>query len=109
MTLVKAPFIFPKYFFCSQQSTSIKLALSPSVRSPGEPIAVIWDTQFVLKVEGVIDHGQRPGPFRDVQSVCLSVTWRADEKKQQTPDGKVRVLFDEEHLALSLLQCTNNV
>ncbi|RMX39854.1 hypothetical protein pdam_00013450 [Pocillopora damicornis] len=88
MTLVKVPFIFPKYFFCSQQSTSIKLALSPSARSPGEPITVSLDTQFVLKVEGVIDHGQRPGLFRDVQSVCLSVTWQAEEKKQQTLDGK---------------------
>ncbi|XP_022784369.1 integrator complex subunit 7-like [Stylophora pistillata] len=26
MTLVKAPFIFSKYFFCSQQSTSIKVS-----------------------------------------------------------------------------------
>ena len=26
MTLVKVPFIFPKYFFCSQQSTSIKVS-----------------------------------------------------------------------------------
>ena len=26
MTLIKVPFIFPKYFFCSQQSTSIKVS-----------------------------------------------------------------------------------
>ena len=39
----------------------MQLALSPSARSPGEPITVSLDTQFVLKVEGVIDHGQRPG------------------------------------------------
>ncbi|KAL9954770.1 hypothetical protein ACROYT_G042345 [Oculina patagonica] len=88
MTLLKVPFIFPKYFFSSQQATFIKLALSPSARSPSEPISVTLDTQFVLKVEGVIDHGQQPGLFRDVQSVCLSVTWRAEEKKQQPLDGK---------------------
>ncbi|KAJ7390818.1 Integrator complex subunit 7 [Desmophyllum pertusum] len=89
MTLLKVPFIFPKYFFCSQQATFIKLTLSPSARSPTEPISVTLDTQFVLKVEGVIDHGQQPGLFRDVQSVCLSVTWRAEDKKHQQPvDGK---------------------
>ena len=36
------------------------------------------------------------GLFRDVQSVCLSVTWRAEEKKQQPLDGKVRVWLDIE-------------
>lgn len=88
MTLLKVPFIFPKYFFCSQQATFIKLALSPSARSPSEPILVTLETQFVLKVEGVIDHGQQPGLYRDVQSICLSVTWRAEDKKQQVLDGK---------------------
>lgn len=39
----------------------LQLALSPPARSPSEPIAVTLDTQFVLKVEGVIDHGQQPG------------------------------------------------
>ena len=29
------------------------------------------------------------GLYRDVQSVCLSVTWRAEDKKQQVLDGKV--------------------
>jgi len=88
MTLLKVPFVFPKYFFCSQQATFIKLALSPSARSPSEPISVTLETQFVLKVEGVIDHGQQPGLYRDVQSLCLSVTWRAEDKKQQVLDGK---------------------
>jgi len=88
MTLLKVPFVFPKYFFCSQQATFIKLALSPSARSPSEPISVTLETQFVLKVEGVIDHGQQPGLYRDVQSLCLSVTWRAENKKQQVLDGK---------------------
>lgn len=30
------------------------------------------------------------GLYRDVQSICLSVTWRAEDKKQQVLDGKVR-------------------
>jgi len=61
MTLLKVPLIFPKYFFSSKQATFMKLALSPSPRTPSEPIAVTLDTQFVLKVEGVIEHGQHPG------------------------------------------------
>lgn len=88
MTLLKVPFIFPKHFFSSQQATFIKLALSPSPRSPSEPISVTLDTQFVLKVEGVIERSQKLGLYRDVQSVCLSVTWRAEDRKQQPIDGK---------------------
>lgn len=37
------------------------------------------------------------GLFRDVQSVCLSVTWRAEEKKQQPLEGKVRVKRQTNH------------
>lgn len=40
-----------------------QLALSPSPRIPSEPISVTLDAQFVLKVEGVIEHGQHPGKF----------------------------------------------
>ena len=36
------------------------------------------------------------GLYRDVQSICLSVTWRAEDKKQQVLDGKVRAPFDVE-------------
>ncbi|XP_067029171.1 integrator complex subunit 7-like isoform X1 [Acropora muricata] len=88
MTILKVPFIYPKFFFCSQQATNIKLALSPSPRIPSEPISVTLDTQFVLKVEGVIEHGQHPGLYRKVQSVCLSVKWQAEDQKQQVSDIK---------------------
>ena len=33
------------------------------------------------------------GFFRKVQSVCLSLTWRAEEKKHHTSDLKVGLLF----------------
>ena len=36
------------------------------------------------------------GLYRDVQSICLSVTWRAEDKKQQVLDGKVRAPSDVE-------------
>ena len=46
----------------------MQLALSPSPRSPSEPISVALDTQFVLKVEGVIERSQKLG-----QSIVRSV------------------------------------
>ena len=39
-----------------------------------------------------------PGLYRDVQSICLSVTWRAEDKKQQVLDGKVRAPSDVGYL-----------
>lgn len=36
------------------------------------------------------------GLYRDVQSICLSVTWRAEDKKQQVLDGKVCAPSDVE-------------
>ena len=46
----------------------MQLALSPSPRSPSEPISVTLDTQFVLKVEGFIERSQKLG-----QSIVRSV------------------------------------
>ncbi|XP_068683543.1 integrator complex subunit 7-like isoform X2 [Montipora foliosa] len=88
MTILKVPFIFPKFFFSSQQATFIKLALSPLPRVPSEPILVTLDTQFVLKVEGLIEHGQNPGLYRKVQSVCLSAKWQPEDPKLQVSDIK---------------------
>ena len=52
---------------------SLQLALSPSPRVPSEPIVVTLDTQFVLKVEGVIEHGQNPGKVTSIYSVSWFV------------------------------------
>lgn len=74
IALLKVPLSFERYFFQKLQSTSIKLALSPSPRTPAEPIPVQSSQQLTLKVEGVVQHGSTPGLFRKIQSVCLSVT-----------------------------------
>ncbi|XP_073528083.1 integrator complex subunit 7 isoform X2 [Phyllobates terribilis] len=73
ISLLKVPLSFQRYFFQKLQSTSIKLALSPSPRNPTEPIAVQSNQQMALKVEGVVQHGSKPGLFRKIQSVCLTV------------------------------------
>ncbi|KAI4801566.1 hypothetical protein KUCAC02_019453 [Chaenocephalus aceratus] len=74
IALLKVPLSFQRYFFQKLQSTSIKLALSPSPRTPSEPIPVQSSQQLTLKVEGVVQHGSTPGLFRKIQSVSLNVT-----------------------------------
>ncbi|XP_020909303.1 integrator complex subunit 7 [Exaiptasia diaphana] len=83
LTLLHVPFIFPKYFFQSRQQTIIKLALSPTPRSSTEQISVLTETQFALKVEGIIEHlGVKPGLYRSIKAVSLHVSWAPDERKQ---------------------------
>ncbi|XP_055005598.1 integrator complex subunit 7 [Boleophthalmus pectinirostris] len=89
IALLKVPLSIERYFFQKLQSTSIKLALSPSPRSPAEPIPVQSSQQLTLKVEGVVQHGSSPGLFRKIQSVCLSVTTTLQSKSGA--DHKVAV------------------
>uniref|UniRef100_A0A8C5VEJ0 Integrator complex subunit 7 n=1 Tax=Microcebus murinus TaxID=30608 RepID=A0A8C5VEJ0_MICMU len=60
-----------------------QLALSPSPRNPAEPIAVQNNQQLALKVEGVVQHGSKPGLFRKIQSVCLNVSSTLQSKSGQ--------------------------
>ncbi|XP_006834088.1 PREDICTED: integrator complex subunit 7 isoform X2 [Chrysochloris asiatica] len=83
IALLKVPLSFQRYFFQKLQSTSIKLALSPSPRNPAEPIAVQNNQQLALKVEGVVQHGSKPGLFRKIQSVCLNVSSTLQSKPGQ--------------------------
>ncbi|KAK3516832.1 hypothetical protein QTP70_023709 [Hemibagrus guttatus] len=87
IALLKVPLSFQRYFFQKLQSTSIKLALSPSPRAPNEPIPVQNTQQLTLKVEGVIQHGSTPGLFRKIHSVCLNASSTLQSKP--TPDFKV--------------------
>ncbi|KAG7222724.1 hypothetical protein INR49_026333 [Caranx melampygus] len=87
IALLKVPLSFQRYFFQKLQSTSIKLAISPSPRTPSEPIPVQNTQQLTLKVEGVVQHGSTPGLFRKIQSVCLNVTSVLQSKTG--PDYKI--------------------
>ena len=40
---------------------SLQLAMSPTARATGEPVVVTTDTHLTSKIEGVIQHGQKPG------------------------------------------------
>ncbi|XP_078239070.1 integrator complex subunit 7 isoform X2 [Pogona vitticeps] len=83
IALLKVPLSFQRYFFQKLQSTSIKLALSPSPRNPAEPIVVQNNQQLALKVEGVVQHGSKPGLFRKIQSICLNVSSTLQSKSVQ--------------------------
>lgn len=71
--LVNASLSLPRYFFQVLQSTSVKLAITPQPRVLGEFISVQSGSQLAVKVEGVIQHGQRPGLFRKVEGVIVTV------------------------------------
>uniref|UniRef100_UPI00358F2660 integrator complex subunit 7 n=1 Tax=Myxine glutinosa TaxID=7769 RepID=UPI00358F2660 len=87
-TVLQVPLCLPRFFFQKLQSTSIKLALSPTPRLPNEPITIQSSQLLALKVEGVIQLAGRPGLFRQVQTVRLVVT-ASTQARPSTNNGKV--------------------
>ncbi|KTF76369.1 hypothetical protein cypCar_00046204 [Cyprinus carpio] len=90
IAILKVPLSFQRYFFQKLQSTSIKLAFSPSPRTPNEPIPVQNNQQLTLKVEGVVQHGSSPGMFRKIQAVCLKVS----STLQTKPGSDIKIPLD---------------
>lgn len=82
--LANASLPIPRYFFQVLQSTSVKLAVSPQPRVMGEFISVQAGSQLAVKVEGVIQHGSKPGLFRKIEEVVVTVT----SQFQNNPKGK---------------------
>lgn len=72
---IKAPICIPRFFFQVQQSTSIKLSMSPFPRLAGEAILVQPGHNLVVKVEGVIlSSGAKPCLYRSIDSVQLTLS-----------------------------------
>lgn len=84
LCIIGVPLKFPRYFFNSIQSTTIKLAISPSQPINNEPHTISVESQMALKIEGVIRHGQNPGLFRKVQSITLLVAISSEGRKETT-------------------------
>lgn len=82
--LINASLPIPRYFFQILQSTSVKLAISPQPRVLGEFISVQAGSQLAVKVEGVIQHGMKPGLFRKIHEVIINVT----SQLQNNPKNK---------------------
>uniref|UniRef100_A0A182YD83 Integrator complex subunit 7 n=1 Tax=Anopheles stephensi TaxID=30069 RepID=A0A182YD83_ANOST len=73
-TVVRSSHCTPRFFFQVLQNTSVKLALTPQSRAPGEPVFVQPNSHLVVKVEGVIQHyGRTPSLFRAINSVQLTL------------------------------------
>lgn len=75
LKLLQVRLSFPRFFFQTLQSTTIKLAITPQPKSTSD--RAIWvqcESNLALKVEGVIQHGKQPGLFRKVHSVILVVS-----------------------------------
>ncbi|XP_022912913.1 integrator complex subunit 7 [Onthophagus taurus] len=64
----------PRFFFQILQSTTIKLSVSPQPRVMGEFISIQFGSQLAVKVEGVVQHAQKPGLFRKVDGVVVSIS-----------------------------------
>jgi integrator complex subunit 7 len=88
--LSNASLPIPRYFFQVLQSTSVKLAISPQPRVMGEFISVQANSQLAVKVEGVIQHGIKPGLFRKIEEVVVTVTSQIqNSSKNKELDNKV--------------------
>ena len=66
-----------------------KLAISPQPRVNGEWISVPSGSQLAVKVEGVIQHGARPGLFRSISGVVLTLSSQLTSRVN--PDSKVMI------------------
>ncbi|XP_060588838.1 integrator complex subunit 7-like isoform X2 [Ruditapes philippinarum] len=86
--LALAPNCFPRYFFQSLQQTALKLAISPQ-QTATEPVLVQNDTYLTLKVEGIVQHGTKPGLFRKIHSINIIVTSNVVSRTQTNTDQKV--------------------
>ncbi|GLV38008.1 deflated [Carabus blaptoides fortunei] len=86
--LARASLCVPRYFFQVLQSTSVKLAISPQPRVAGEFISVQPGSQLAVKVEGVIQHGKRPGLFRTVNGIIITVTSQLQPTAKSNIDVK---------------------
>lgn len=63
----------PRYFYQVLQSTTVKLSITPQPRVLGENVTVPHGSQLAVKVEGVVQHGGKPGLFRTVEQVIVTV------------------------------------
>ncbi|GFN82837.1 integrator complex subunit 7, partial [Plakobranchus ocellatus] len=73
-SFVRASPSYPRFFFQTLQNTTVKLAVSPQQSQNQEPVSLRADTNLSLKVEGVVQRGDRPALHRQVKSVIISVS-----------------------------------
>lgn len=92
--LVTTPMCFPRYFFQTLQSTTITLAVSPQPRVNGEPITVNMGSNFVVKVEGVVQHGTK-SKFRKVDGIQLTIMSQLVTRNQDTRPTEGNIMLTQ--------------
>lgn len=86
--MLRSPLCMPRFYFQVLQSTSIKLSVSPQPRVAGDPVLVAPGSGLVVKIEGVVQHcGRRPGRFRAIDSVQLTLTSQLITTKPTPPSS----------------------
>uniref|UniRef100_H2ZCL7 Integrator complex subunit 7 n=1 Tax=Ciona savignyi TaxID=51511 RepID=H2ZCL7_CIOSA len=91
MAILSVPLSFPRYFYQSLQTTSIKLAISPSQRGSSGPVNIEINQQLTLKVEGVVQHvnsSDTRRKFREVARVKLTLR-KVKQGQAKVPNTKV--------------------
>lgn len=78
-----------KMCFCSVP----QLAVSPQQSPNQEPIPLRADTHLSLKVEGVVQRGERPALFRQVTSVTISVSTNLTSRSSVVNTNAKVILF----------------
>ena len=66
--------------------------MSPQPRVNGEWVPVTSGSQLAVKVEGVIQHGTRPGLFRSIEKVTVTLTTQPNSRNTNSNE-KVQYLF----------------
>ena len=67
----------------------LQLAVSPQPRVSGEHISVTSGTHQAVKVEGVLQHGNKPNLFRKAAALVLTVTTHLITRAASSHDLKV--------------------
>uniref|UniRef100_H2ZCL4 Integrator complex subunit 7 n=1 Tax=Ciona savignyi TaxID=51511 RepID=H2ZCL4_CIOSA len=95
MAILSVPLSFPRYFYQSLQTTSIKLAISPSQRGSSGPVNIEINQQLTLKVEGVVQHvnsSDTRRKFREVARVKLTLR-KVKQGQAKVPNTKGKDQF----------------
>lgn len=73
-SVIRCPFVFPRYFFQPLQSTQIKLAITPQPSGSSGTISLLINQNLVLKVEGLIQNLSKSLiVIRNIAKILISI------------------------------------
>lgn len=85
-SLLKCPFMYPRYFFQPLQMTEIKLAITPQNSPAGSTLSYSLNQNLVLKVEGLVQNLAKTNIIiRSVSKVVISITMSHCKQAETNP------------------------